>query len=452
MKLIFLFLFLFQIHSEELEKAILKWKKIQNAKEYKVEIQNKKGFFKKFETEQTDLKINLSPGIYEYRVGIINKFGKVKNFSKWEKLEIIYTTEAIVETKNYKFYTPDKEKIINLKGKFFLEEMKILLHGKEKKEIKNFERVSDTEINFNLNLSEEKEEKLNLVLINPLEKKTEIENFIVLKKSLQPIVHSNSEEIILPKTEKEFFLKGENFTEDMKLFLMDGDNKIEIKDSKILNDKEVSFKFNFENQTPKKLKLILENPLGKISEKESFIILRYSNQLASGVSDFEYSKDIKDSKEIAKTKRYDLYPPLWRSAIFPGWGQFYKGENKKAYIFAGSTIFLLGLIYYFQEEKNSNLNRSNEINNRLYFLPSNQNTLPLGLAFYSQSNNFYEKAEDFESKQNLALYGLIGLWSYNLFDIYSNRKTEYPSSGMIFNFNYLSNQKNSFLFGYQILF
>lgn len=450
--ILLIFLFLFQIHSEELEKAILKWKKIPNAKEYKVEIQNKKGFFKKFETDQTELKINLSPGIYEYRVGVINKFGKVKNFSKWEKLEIIYTTEAILETKNYTFYTPDKEKLISLKGKFFLEEMKIFLNGKEKKEIKNFERISENEINFKLDLNEEKEENLNLILINPLEKTTEINNFIILKKSLKPIISSNSEEIILPTFEKEFILKGENFTDEMKIYFIDNETKIFPNDSKILNDKEAKFKFNFENETPKKLKLVLENPLGKITEKENFLILKDPAKLTENSKDVQDNKEIKDSKEVAKTKKFDLYPPLWRSAIFPGWGQFYKGENTKAYIFAGSTIVLLGLIYYFEEEKQSALKRSNDINNRLYFLPSNQNTLPIGLLFYSQANSFYEKAEDFESKQNLAIYGLIGLWSYNLFDIYKNRKEDYPTSSFIFNMNFLNHQKNSFFLGYQIRF
>jgi hypothetical protein len=40
------------------------------------------------------------------------------------------------------------------------------------------------------------------------------------------------------------------------------------------------------------------------------------------------------------------FAPVWRSAILPSWGQFYKGEPTKGYLIAGSTVVLVssGLI------------------------------------------------------------------------------------------------------------
>lgn len=445
MKFILFLILSFQLFSIELEKVNLNWKKISTAKEYKLEIRNKKGFFKTLATEQTEIKISLAPGIYEYRVGVVNKFGKVKNFSKWENLEIIYTTEPIIETKPFKFYTSDFEKTISIRGKHFLEEMKLFLKSENKTEQVKFKFVSEEEIQFNLDLKDERNENLELIFENPKNKITKLENFIVLKKSKSPILSTKNLEPISPEANREFNLSGENFTEDTKVFLVKDGEKKEVKDLKIKNSNELSFKYDFEIKESSNYNLIIENPLNRNTVVENFVSFKGDKNLAKNST--EVSEEKKETK-----KDYSIYPPLWRSAIFPGYGQFYKGEKLKASIFAGSTILLFGLIYYFEEEKKSALSRSNEINNRLYLIPSNQNTVPVGLLFYFQSNSFYEKAVDFESKQNLAIYSLIGLWSYNLFDIYKNRRDDLPSSSFIFNLNFISNQRNSVQFGYQIRF
>jgi hypothetical protein len=44
---------------------------------------------------------------------------------------------------------------------------------------------------------------------------------------------------------------------------------------------------------------------------------------------------------------------VWRSAILPSWGQFYKGESAKGYFIAGGTaVFLTSGFCFFQFENN----------------------------------------------------------------------------------------------------
>ena len=50
-----------------------------------------------------------------------------------------------------------------------------------------------------------------------------------------------------------------------------------------------------------------------------------------------------------EAKGGDAFPPLWRSALLPGWGQYYNGQHDKALIVGGVTLGLLAatVVTYF---------------------------------------------------------------------------------------------------------
>ena len=77
------------------------------------------------------------------------------------------------------------------------------------------------------------------------------------------------------------------------------------------------------------------------------------SETIKGLREEEYYTEDSDGKytvwslvKIPKMKpRKDLPPtkfaPVWRSAIMPSWGQFYKGESAKGYFIAGGTAVFL---------------------------------------------------------------------------------------------------------------
>lgn len=62
----------------------------------------------------------------------------------------------------------------------------------------------------------------------------------------------------------------------------------------------------------------------------------------------------KERQFYIKDLRYNLLKPIWRSAVLPGWGQYYNGSWTKAVIFNSLFFITLGggIIYYIKSENN----------------------------------------------------------------------------------------------------
>ena len=78
----------------------IQWEKDENASGYNVEIRNlKTGENYNFETEENFINLNFSAGAYEYRVTVLNSFGRAQNTSDWNSFEIFQAkTPEIVKT------------------------------------------------------------------------------------------------------------------------------------------------------------------------------------------------------------------------------------------------------------------------------------------------------------------------------------------------------------------
>ncbi|MES2201746.1 MAG: tetratricopeptide repeat protein [candidate division FCPU426 bacterium] len=57
----------------------------------------------------------------------------------------------------------------------------------------------------------------------------------------------------------------------------------------------------------------------------------------------KYAPESAASSQVADGPT-DWVAPLWRSAILPGWGQYYNGEHGKAWLFGGVTVGLFGAV------------------------------------------------------------------------------------------------------------
>lgn len=451
MKILFLFLcilynlFLTAQERNVTGKTLLKWKKVEKAISYKIEIQSEAGTSRTLIEKNTEVYLDLNQGKYNYRVGAINKLGKVKIWSSWEPLNIIYTREPYVSEKRYKLILPSKEKEIVIFGDYFLEEIELNgFSSSGKVEFKNFRRISEKELRFEIPLENAVEDNIKLVLKNPLNKFISIENFISLIEPIPEVEKDLQYKINLPAKEKEIIIRGNNFSDSIDVKLRGSNGEIPFKDLIRVSSKELKLNLPLEGVKEDKIQLTLKNSDKKITIKESFIELIQLNTTEVA--------DAKNSKRSEKLSA-ELWPPLWRSMIFPGFGQYYKQENTKAYTLAGSTIFLLGAVYYFDKEKKAALARSEGISNRLFLIPGESSLIPAAVYLRNQSLSFSSDAEEWNRRQEIGLGLLVGLYAYNLFDIVKNHNSKPESKTTGFYFNGSFGRINSNLyFGYTLEF
>ena len=104
-----------------------------------------------------------------------------------------------------------------------------------------------------------------------------------------------------------------------------------------------------------------------------------------------------DFSSISKTTAYGTHG-MWRSAIVPGWGQFYKGTNLKGGLILGGTVALVaGIIYTHSESSNyadKILKTHNSANKRTYAT----------------------KRDNYMTGRNICIGGLAALYVYNIVD------------------------------------
>ncbi|WCL48063.1 DUF5683 domain-containing protein [Leptospira sp. GIMC2001] len=108
----------------------LRWEAIPGALGYIVEARTKSG--KVFLSEKTSVSnyelANVEPGIYEHRVGVINKFGKVEGYTDWKPFEVVQTRLPILNDR--KVYSAGKDetlKRLEISGNDFMDNMKVYL-------------------------------------------------------------------------------------------------------------------------------------------------------------------------------------------------------------------------------------------------------------------------------------------------------------------------------------
>lgn len=106
--------------------------------------------------------------------------------------------------------------------------------------------------------------------------------------------------------------------------------------------------------------------------------------------------------------------PIWRSAIFPGWGQIYKQENKKAYKLMVSEIaFISGAVggqYMY-----------NRYHEKAYSTTS-----------FSQRNSYLKNRDAWSLITTTAAIGAGAVYVYNLIDAISSKgKAKYASTNKI---------------------
>ena len=110
---------------------------------------------------------------------------------------------------------------------------------------------------------------------------------------------------------------------------------------------------------------------------------------------------------------------LWRSAVFPGWGQLHKGERKWALIFAGVGAVALGAT------AGTIANHQSKVDDYDSFVEEKINPEALATLSESEVEQRFDKLQslndDVESAatvRTVAFVALAGVWAWNLYDTY----------------------------------
>lgn len=130
-KKIILFFILFihvPLFSQELGDVSLKWEEVKGALGYVIEVRDSEGkviINERIRTNYYELK-GVTPGSIEHRVAVINKFGKVEEFTKWVPVVVIRSRDPIIlDATVYSAGLEETSKRIEIKGNHFLENMKV---------------------------------------------------------------------------------------------------------------------------------------------------------------------------------------------------------------------------------------------------------------------------------------------------------------------------------------
>ncbi|PJZ86113.1 LIC11435 family protein [Leptospira harrisiae] len=132
--LILFFLFsvslLAQPTNEESTQYQLRWLEVEGATGYVLEIKNSSGYLvlsEKVNGTSYDL-VNYTSGIYEHRVAVVNKLGKVGSYSDWVRFEVVVSkVPTLTKDSVYSVSKEEKEKVFLLEGKDFISPMKVYM-------------------------------------------------------------------------------------------------------------------------------------------------------------------------------------------------------------------------------------------------------------------------------------------------------------------------------------
>ncbi|MCW7466410.1 hypothetical protein EHQ96_16465 [Leptospira levettii] len=115
---------------EEGTQHQLRWMEVEGATGYVLEIKNSSGYLvlsEKVKGTSYDL-VNYTSGVYEHRVAVINKLGKVGSYSDWVKFEVVVSrVPTLSKDSVFSVSKEEKEKVFLLEGKDFIHPMKVYM-------------------------------------------------------------------------------------------------------------------------------------------------------------------------------------------------------------------------------------------------------------------------------------------------------------------------------------
>ncbi|MEM7183836.1 MAG: hypothetical protein AAF518_23220 [Spirochaetota bacterium] len=213
---------------EAVNKVKIQWNPIPNSFLYRIEVKTPENKKISKEVEESRISLELPPGVYQYRIGTVNRLGKTKRFTEWRELRVLRTRMPSLKPGQEKVVQlPHKRLDLLLEGENFMQSMQVFFRSKGKKlPVKQYIRHSSTRMSLVLYLNAKNVGKYDLLLVNPYGKQKEYKDFLQIVKAVEkpkkkPLKHNLFRSLVFPGTEQWYnkeYVKG-NILSGASVFL-----------------------------------------------------------------------------------------------------------------------------------------------------------------------------------------------------------------------------------------
>ncbi len=265
---VFVFLLSFSLYGAEDadDSRFLKWKKIDGASFYQVEIMKGERVIQKTETEENFIYLDLPPGEYQFNISVLNKFRKTVAETGWKKLSIESAKQPLIKKFSPLMLYPDTAGSVilyvdayNIKEKslFSIEsESGNIIAGK-------VEAVNDSVFKVVFESELILPGKYYLKVENPSGLKDQALDMLVIREKVVPSVEKISEKTFLNKgIYSSIILEGKNFEQNMKIEFRSETSVIKPVSVAVVSDEEVSLILDLSEALPGEYRIYAENPSG----------------------------------------------------------------------------------------------------------------------------------------------------------------------------------------------
>ncbi len=184
--LLLFFIGIDEAQTQEIEekkvKYTEKWTKIPEIKKYKLEIRDKNDILiYEIETEKNEVEIEISPGEYKKRLGLLNSFGKIILWTDWKNFTIIEIIEPkliYIEKRNFTRDSKEEKNLITIEG--LTPKTKIYIQNVKSGKIKEipYNQIDTNRVEIMLEPAKLPAGYYNLIIENSRNKKQKTENAI----------------------------------------------------------------------------------------------------------------------------------------------------------------------------------------------------------------------------------------------------------------------------------
>lgn len=318
---------------------ILNWSKVGTATTYQLEISNLKGEVLKEERIKENSYIpDLDSGDYYFRVAVVNSRGniaawtdKVRFRFKSEKPPILTETQLIIKK--------DSSGEALLFGKNLSEDLNIVFESEKGRiPIEQFRFIDFNTYALKINVDSSIPGEYNIKLINEDKEILNIAKYLsITGTKCKPELERSKQTYYIEDSRSQIIIKGKCLRKDLRMKIFSDTSRIIPEIVTYEDQANLSIALNYEDSEEGKYQLSLESEDMETVIIEDFITLSFRDAANK-------------EKYIIKQKEKDLYSVLWRSALVPGYGQFYRTEqgytkNESWKLLAYSGLFLSGLVY-----------------------------------------------------------------------------------------------------------
>ncbi len=313
-----------------------------------------------------------------------------------------------------KIYSDPVEAFIYINKKFFGKTPKILKElspGEYYLELKKGEFYYSSNIKVSsekpleLDVKLQKKSKV-LVYSDPAQAQIYVDNNYLGITPIKLTIMPNKEYIIELKKDPYLYWQGKVFTkpgETKKIYA-----KLEKLNGKIILDtipKNICFEINGKPVSVTNRFLLVPAGEVKVKLKKSGY---YSKNLSFKI--LPNKEKILNVSELFKPKNKTA--AFIRSFIFPGWGQSYKENTGRGWLYRLAFLSSVAGAYYFTNQYNKTVRDYNAIRKQYESAVDYQKVLRLGNQMESQ----YKKVEDNEKFRNYFYAAAAGIWLINVLD------------------------------------